>query len=374
MTARVRTVEARTVRVPLPAPTTFATRQVTNRYYTVVRVGTDDGAHGTGFCYGGSLAGGLPTAAVRDALAPVVLGADPHCTAGLWREMYQQTLLHGRTGSVMRALSAVDVALWDRNARAAGLPLWRYLGAVHDDTVPAYASGGYYLDGKDPAELAEEMRGYVAAGFRAVKMKIGRLDPAADAERLAAVREAVGPDVLVMLDANNAWADLPSALRAMRLWEPHDPYWIEEPFSPDDVTNHARLARLTAVPVATGEIEAGRWRFRDLLEADAAMILQTDALVAGGITEFQRVAGTAASFGVTVSPHWFHDLHVHLVAATENARFVEFFPDPRVLNFRLLLDRQVEVREGRLVLPDGPGLGFELDAGAVDRYAVDDWA
>lgn len=129
---------------------------------------------------------------------------------------------------------------------------------MHEDTVPAYASGGYYLEGKGLEQLAEEMRGYLACGFRAVKMKIERLEPAADTERLAAVREAVGPDVLVMLDANNAWRDLPTALRSMALWEPYDPYWIEEPFSPDDVDNHARLAERMPVIVATDEIEAGR--------------------------------------------------------------------------------------------------------------------
>jgi L-alanine-DL-glutamate epimerase-like enolase superfamily enzyme len=370
---RVSTVEARTVRVPLDRPTMFATRRVDARYYVLVRVRTDDGAEGYGFCYAGSGAGELPALAVRSLLAPVVTGQDPHRSAGLWAEMYAEALLHGRTGSVMRALSAIDIALWDRNARAAGLPLWRYLGSVAAESVPAYASGGYYLDGKTPAMLAEEARGYAEAGFTAVKIKVGRLAPAADAERLAAVREAVGPDAFVMLDANNAWSSLPEALRAMRAFEPYDPYWIEEPFSPDDIDNHARLAERTPVPVATGEIEAGRWRHLDLLRRGAAAILQTDAAVAGGITEFRRIAGTAASFGVDVCPHWFHDLHVHLAAAAENVRFVEYFPDDQVLNFRRLLDRQIEVREGRLMLPAGPGLGFGFSADAVDNYATEPW-
>ena len=127
------------------------------------------------------------------------------------------------------------------------------------------------------------------------------------------MREAVGPDVLVMLDANNAWTDLPTALQTMRRFEPYDPYWIEEPFCPDDIDNHARLAQRTPIPVATGEIEAGRWRHKELLDKAAAAILQTDAAVCGGITEFRRIAATAASYGVPIAPHWFHDLHVHLV-------------------------------------------------------------
>jgi L-alanine-DL-glutamate epimerase-like enolase superfamily enzyme len=239
--------------------------------------------------------------------------------------------------------------------------------------VPAYASGGYYLPNKTDAMLADEMAGYVAQGFRAVKMKVGRLDEQSEEHRIAAVREAIGPDVLLMLDANNAWSDLPTALRFMRRYEPYDPYWIEEPFGPDDMDNHARLAMATPVLVATGEIEAGRWRFRDLLEKRAAIILQTDAAVCGGISEFRRIAATAASYGVTMSPHWFHDLHVHLVAATPNARYVEFFPDDMVLNFRRLIDNQLEARDGYLLLPQRPGLGFAFDEQAVARYAVGTW-
>jgi L-alanine-DL-glutamate epimerase-like enolase superfamily enzyme len=371
---KIVSVEARTLRVPLETATAFSNRLVEARYYTLVRVTGDDGVSGIGFCYPGSAAGELATIAVRDLLAPVVVGQDAHRVEGIWTDSYQETLLHGRAGTVMRALSAIDIALWDRNARAAELPLWKFLGAAYADRVPAYASGGYYLDGKGPEDLADEMRSYVEAGFDAVKMKIGRLDPGADAERLAAVREAVGPDVLVMLDANNAWSDLPTALRSMAQWEPYDPYWIEEPFSPDDIENHARLSARTSILVATGEIEAGRWRHKQLLDEQAAAILQTDAAVCGGITEFRRIAATASSYGVTLCPHWFHDLHVHLVASTPNARFVEYFPDDKVLNFRRVVSRQLQVEDGQLLLPEGPGLGFDLDPDAVEALSIDPWA
>jgi L-alanine-DL-glutamate epimerase-like enolase superfamily enzyme len=160
----------------------------------------------------------------------------------------------------------------------------------------------------------------------------------------------------------------------MKRYEPYDPYWIEEPFSPDDIENHAQLAGRTRVAVATGEIEAGRWRFQELLEKRAAMILQTDAAVCGGISEWRRIAASAAGFGVSLCPHWFHDLHVHLVAATPNARYVEFFPDDQVLNFRRLVDTQLEIKNGDLIVPQGPGLGFRFDEKTVDKYAKDDWA
>src|SRR5260370_3190629 len=158
----------------------------------------------------------------------------------------------------------------------------------------------------------------------------------------------------------------------MERFAPCDFYWIEEPFSPDDIDNHARLAKLTRDTVATGEIGAGRWHFKEILEKGAAQILQTDALVCGGVTEWRKIAATASSYGVTVCPHWFHDLHAQLVAATPNARYVEFFPDDQVLNFRRLIDTQLEVRSGMLVLAKTPGLGFRFDENAVARYALKD--
>jgi len=173
-----------------------------------------------------------------------------------------------------------------------------------------------------------------------------------------------------MLDANNAWADLPTALLYCERFEPYSPYWVEEPFSPDDIDNHAKLAAQTSIAIATGEIEAGRWRFKEILEKQAAEILQPDAAVCGGISEWRRIAQTAASYGVTVAPHWFHDLHVHLVASTPNARYVEFFPDDQVLNFRRLINRQLNLKDGDLVLPQAPGLGYEFDDEAVAHYAL----
>lgn len=369
----IKEVKAITVSVPLDNPTSFSNRQVLKRDYALVEITSDSGHKGIGFCYGGSNAGGLVTQAVRELLRPVLVGQETYQVEGLWQKMYQEALLHGRAGSVMRAISIIDTALWDHNARAAGLPLYKLLGAHQLKSVAAYASGGYYLDGKRPEDLANEMRGYVSQGFKAVKLKVGRESLAQEEARLAAVREAVGPEVLVMMDANNAWRDLPSALAFMRMAEPYDPYWIEEPFSPDDIENHRRLAERTPVPVATGEIEAGRWRFKELLDQQAAMILQTDAAVCGGITEFRRITATAASYGIDVCPHWFHDLHVHLVAASPNTPFVEYFADDQVLNFRRLIDTQLVAEDGRLLLPKSPGLGFDFDAESVARYAIGEW-
>lgn len=364
----IESIEVCAAAVPLERVTSFATRTVAVRHYGLVKVRSTDGVEGIGFCYVGSAAGGLLSAAVEQLLAPLLIGKDSYASEGLWQAMYNEALLQGRAGTVMRAISILDTALWDLNARTHGLPLHKYLGANQLDTVPAYASGGYYMEGKTPGHLGEEMAAYVEAGFRAVKMKCGRLSPREEEARVRAAREAIGPDVELMLDINNGWTDVPQALQYLNRLEPYDPYFVEEPFSPDDIDNHARLAVATRIPVVTGEIGYGRWYHKALLEAGAAAILQTDAAVCGGISEWRRIAATAASHGVQMCPHWFHDLHAPLVAATPNARYVEFFPDDQVLNFRRLVDTQLTQRDGRVILHQTPGLGFGFDEREVTKY------
>jgi L-alanine-DL-glutamate epimerase-like enolase superfamily enzyme len=371
--ATIRQIRTAAITIPLDSPIAFARRQVAERHYLVLRLEADDGSTGIGFCYAGHAGSSVAAEAVRVLLAPVVIGADADRIAGIWQRMHHAALLHGRAGIVTRAMSAIDIALWDRQARAAGLPLWKLLGGVADGAVPAYASGGYYAPDKTADDLAQETASYVAAGFSAVKIKVGRAELSEDTRRIAAVREAVGPATLLMLDANNAWSHLTEARRALRQWEAFDPYWIEEPFEPDDMLNHARLVRASNVPVATGEIEAGLSRHRLLAEQGAADILQTDAAVCGGVTEWMRIAAMANAFGLGMAPHWFHDLHVHLVAAVPNALFVEYFPDDSVLNFRRLLDRQLGVANGYLQLPPDPGLGFDFDDNQVSRHSLNGW-
>jgi L-alanine-DL-glutamate epimerase-like enolase superfamily enzyme len=366
--AIIQSIEVCVALVPLDQVTYLANRTVTGRHYGLVKVRSADGVEGIGFCYVGNQAGEIFRVAVEQLLAPVLIGRDSLAVEGLWKDMYQESLLQGRMGTVMRALSALDIALWDLNARTADLPLHKYLGAVELDTVPAYASGGYYVDGKTAEQLGEEMAGFVELGFKAVKMKTGRLSPSGEEARVRAAREAVGDDVELMLDCNNGWVDTVQAMEYLRRMEPFHPYFIEEPFSPDDVESHARLAKLTRIPVATAEIGYGRWYHKQLLDMGAAAILQTDAAVCGGITEFKRIAAMAAGYGVQMCPHWFHDIHAPLVAATPNARYVEFFWDDQVLNFRRLIDRQLEHKDGRVILHQTPGLGFSFDEKQVEKY------
>jgi L-alanine-DL-glutamate epimerase-like enolase superfamily enzyme len=370
-------VRATTVVVPMRDAVSISTRAVPARAYTLVRLGFDDGSSGIGFSQnGGSRFSALASTAVRDLFTPLLLGQDPYRVEGIWSELHQDALHSGRHGAVMRGLSAVDIALWDRNARAAGLPLWRYLGAARTDSVPAYASGGYYYPEDPIGSVAREMAGHRDRGFRAFKMKVAGASLAVDVERVAAVREEIGWDAPLMLDANNKWADdLPAAQRALRAFEPFDPYWIEEPFAAEDVTNHARLAARTDIPLASGELLGGRAAFMRFLEVDAVAYLQPDVGVCGGISEYRRIAATALSFGIPVAPHSLEDLHVHLVATMAAPTFIECFPDPGLHPIKQVIDSQLQVNErGEMALPTRPGLGFEFIDEAIERFSIDGWA
>lgn len=367
---KVRKVDARTVIVPLERPVRIARRLLDRRHYTLTRVTAEDGRVGIGWTLGGAPV----TAFVRSAIAPRVAGADVFETEKIWDELYYETILLGRRGAAVRALSTVDIALWDLKGRLLGVPLAQLLG-VYRDPVPAYASGGYYGDDSDPVRaIEEEAAAWTEAGYAAMKIKVGGLPIEEDVKRAAAVRRVVGDAPKLMLDANNAWRDWRTALAAVRRFEPFGIEWIEEPLPPDDVEGHRRIAEKIDVAVATGEIEATRWGFARLISERAADVLQPDAAVVGGISEWRKIADTAASFDLPVAPHWFSDLHVHCVAAVPNGAWIEHFLDARILNVTKLFARSLEVRDGLAAVPQDPGIGIELDASAVERFAADGWA
>lgn len=365
-------VEARTVRIPVRRPVQVPGGTIDERWYTVVRVRADDDSIGIGWCYVGSRPSSIATQAVREIFAPTLEGRDGAAIGERWNEMYGLATFAGRSGLVMRALSAVDIALWDRAARAAGVALWQYLGG-HCDTTRTYASAGYY-DGSSPDELADQMRVLTEQGFDAVKIRVGRLPVEKDTCRIAAVCDAIGPGVDLMLDATCSWSVASSASHALEAWAPFEPTWIEEPFSPDEVDLLTQLAQESTTPIATGENESGRWRFRELARSGVVSVLQPDATVCGGITEFSRIVEIAELHDLAVAPHWFAELHVQLAAAFDRVSIVEWLPPDGPLNFGELLSRSAQPLAGRLAAPSDPGLGIDFDPVALEHFALDGWS
>jgi L-alanine-DL-glutamate epimerase-like enolase superfamily enzyme len=358
------------VRIPLQRPIRIATREVHGREFVLTFVKTEDGYQGVGYTYAGTVGGTMVRTAVDDVLKPLLLGGDAEFIEYHWAAMFQQGLLVGRRGALLRGISALDIALWDLAAQRAGIPLYRFLGGFQAE-VPAYASGGYYSEGKGTTGLAQEMERYLRAGFDSVKIKVGGVSIEEDAARVKAARNAIGPGVRLALDANNAYKSVAEAIRAARAFEPYDIWWFEEPLAPDNIPGHAEVAGAVSIPVATGEIHAGRWDFRDIITGKAAQILQPDAGVLGGVSEWMKVAHTAASFDLPVAPHWHADLHIHLAGAVSNALVVEyFFLEEDIYNFERILGERIVASGGRIRIPDRPGLGLVLDESALERFAV----
>lgn len=370
---KITDIRTAVVRVPIERPTAIATRQLGAREYILVWIDNDAGQTGVGYTYAGTVGGAATYEFMREAFHPLLIGQDPRLIERHWAAMYQEVLLAGRRGAALRAISAVDIALWDLLGKIAGLPLYRLLGGWADE-VPAYASGGYYRPGDPLDNVRDEVLFYKELGFTDFKIKVGGAAFDVDVDRVRTARETIGPAGRLALDANNAWRWPFEAIRFARAVEDCDIWWLEEPLSPDDIAGHAEIARTLETPVATGEIHATRWDFRDLIAQQAADILQPDANVLGGIGEWMKVAHTAASFNLPVAPHWHANVHAHLVAAAHNSITVEYFAlEQDIYNFERLVtpETRLKVRDGRIPLPDGAGLGIALDEEAVSRWRMD---
>src|SRR2546421_9036185 len=320
---KITEVEALAISIPLRSAVSDAVRLITHRDHLIVRISTEDGLSGEGFTlgYDGSKA---MVSMVETIFRPILEGSDAFESERLWAEMYRQSIQAGRRGAALRAISAIDIALWDLRGKVARLPVMHLLG-VHATRLRCYATGGYYRDGQTLEELVREYRGYAEQGFTAAKLKVGKLTAREDAARLGAIRKALGDDIDILLDANGGWSDSNTAISALRRLEEHRPYWIEEPVRADNVAAMARIAEALDWPVATGELEATRWAFADLLQRKAADILQPDATVVGGIGEWLKVAHMAAAFDVPIAPHYNWDIHTQLVASIPNGLFIEYF-------------------------------------------------
>ncbi|WP_458189562.1 mandelate racemase/muconate lactonizing enzyme family protein [Haladaptatus sp. NG-WS-4] len=366
---KIEEVESLVVSIPLQEPVAFATRVVEERDHTIVYVRTEDGTEGVGYTlgYGGA---DVVAQAIESILVPMIEGEDPRDTARLWRKMFDGTVQIGRKGVMVRAISCIDTALWDIKAKAAGMPLYKLLGG-HADTVPAYASGGYYREGKGLEDLREEMKTYVDRGHDVVKMKVGRKPIEEEVERVRVAREAIGPDRTLLMDANGKWKNKQEAVRACRKFAEYDPYFIEEPVMPDSLDLYHEVNEALDYAVAGGELEFSRYGFADLLREDAVEIVQPDVSVVGGVTEWMRVANMAACHDIPVAPHYNWDLHIQLLAAIENGLWIEYFyRDSDVKAFDDVLEHPVEPEDGMIQLPQRPGHGVELDCDALDEFRM----
>ena len=363
---KITDVKIETYRWPRARPIRNGRYVYTTAGLNVVKIETDEGVTGLG------MGGGVTESeeifrSIGEHLKQTVIGQDPFDTERVWDDMWQPKLV-GRRGLTTRVISAIDIALWDIKGKVAGRPVYKLLGGFADK-VPVYIAGGYYEEGKGLEELAAEMKESVSMGARAIKMKIGGALINEDVERVRVVREAVGPDVQVMVDANCAYRYY-EAIQIARKMEKYDVFWFEEPVNPDDYAGHKLISQATTVPIATGENEYTRYGFRDLIEQRCVAILQPDALIMGGITEFMKVAALAQAHDLPIAPHGNQDIHVHLVAAISNGMTVEYYRGTTDPMWGKMFKKTLKVEDGHVSPPDAPGIGIELNDEALAPYRV----
>jgi D-arabinonate dehydratase len=312
----------------------------------------------------------------------LIVGRSVFEVEAMWDAMFQcadlglanrgiHTLDLANRAIAMQAIAAVDIAIWDTIGKALKQPLSRLLGGFRQ-RVPVIAIGGYYSPGKRDFEFAEELRGYQRAGVAGLKLKVGRLSPAADADRVRFAREVVGSDFLIACDANQAWT-VDEAIRFGQAVRGLNVLWLEEPVVwYDQLHGLPQVRRRGGLPVVAGQGEISRFGCRDLMEAGAVDILNVDATIAGGVTEWRRIAGMASMMGVAMAHHEEPQLSVHLLASIPHGLYVETFPDAERDPLWVELPAVTPtIESGEMHVPQGPGLGIPLRDEAIARYRVD---
>jgi D-galactarolactone cycloisomerase len=345
----------------------------------IVEIETADGITGWGECYGPSA---VAKAYIETQFVPRIIGRDAFDVEVIWEDLYNRIKDYGARGMVTSAMSGIDIALWDIIGKACGQPIHKLIGGAHRTEVTAYATGLYFIDmDRLIEEAVEEARDYVEQGFVAVKMKIGLGDPKLDIRRVAAVREAIGEKVRLMVDANHCFT-VPQAIRLGRELEKLDVEWFEEPISPEDIDGYVEVTRALDMAVAGGENEFTRWGFRDLVVRKAMDIVQPDVCAAGGISECRKIATLASAHGVECVPHaWGSAIGLaatlHFLASLPDQP-PSFRPMPPLLEFEQcenpfrdhLSLEPIKLERGKVQIPTGPGLGIEIDRSVLDRYRV----
>jgi D-galactarolactone cycloisomerase len=343
----------------------------------LVEIETADGIVGWGECYGPSA---VAKAFIDTQLAPRVIGRDPFDVEVVWEDLYNRIKDYGPKGMSIAAISGIDIALWDIIGKTCGKPVHKLIGGAFRTEVDAYATGMYFTDmDRLIPEAVEEAAGYVRDGFRAIKMKIGLGSVPRDIERVRAVREAIGPGIRLMVDANHSLT-VPTAIRMGRALEELDVEWFEEPISPEDLDGYVEVTRALDIAIAGGENEFTRWGFRDAITRKAMDIVQPDVCAAGGITECKKIAAMATAHGVECVPHaWGSAVGlaatIHFLAAIPDQPPC-LFPMPPMLEFEqeenpfrdYLAKEPIRQSGGRVAVPTGAGLGIEVDRAVIDRY------
>ena len=372
---KIAAIETFDLTCPLERPFGWSQGWLDQRSTTLVKVTTDDGLVGWGEGAAASLIDGL--------LAPLLIGQDPMDRAGLWERMFH-ALYNGNNavGLAGSALSALDIALWDLAGKATGLPVCALLGGKVRDKVAVYATGLYYTEGEFPDRLLDEARGYVAAGFKGMKTKVGGLSIAEDVARVRALRDAIGPDIHLMVDANEAY-NATTAIRIGQKLADLDLVWFEEPVNAQDLDAYLEVKAALPMAIAGGENLRTRYEFKPYLTRRAYDIVQPDIMHCGGITEMQRICAMANACGIQVNPHvWGSPVMIaatlHLAATlppcppARNAQpymqepVMEFDRTPSAIRQELCAV-PFDQEDSFVRVPTGPGLGIEVDEEVVER-------
>ena len=372
---RIAAVNTHVLEAPLEEPFAWSFNKTSVRGACLVEIVTEDGTAGWGECFGPPAL----NAAVVGAYKAHLLGADALATEKHWQTLYNTYRDQGQKGLAITALSGVDIALWDLKGKLLGQPVHRLMGGPLRTEVRAYATGTYRRGcGNVEDYISEEVRGYVSEGFSAVKLKIG-FGVEEDARLIAAVRDVIGPRTGLMLDANHGF-DVIEAVALGRRVAKYNIGWFEEPVVPDELDSYVEVRRGQPIPVAGGECEFTRWGFREVLTRRAMDIIQPDTCAAGGLSECKKIADMATAFGVRYVPHvW--GCGIGLAAAMQLLAVLPHTP-PRhtpiepLLEFdrsehpfrQAVLKRELEHKGGVVKVPEGPGLGIEVDRVAVERF------
>jgi D-galactarolactone cycloisomerase len=380
---KITDLQVHVLRSPLAEPFAFSQGWVHHRSATLVEVQTDTGLVGWGEAFAQGLEPPqVAAAAIEHALRPLVLGADPLDIEVLWHRMYHQTRDHGRKGSVIAALSAVDIALWDLAGKHHGLPVHKLLGGAFRTRVQPYATGFYRIKGQGERDrLVQEAHAHREAGFRLMKVKLGYgVDD--DIQVIQAIASAVqGSDVMLMVDTNHAYGRA-EALRLGWVLDEIGVRWYEEPVVPEDIDGYVELRARLRTPIAGGENEHTLYGFRELLGRHAVDIAQPDVGSCGGLTAARHIAVLAQAHGIEVNPHvWGSAVaqaaSLQLIAALPVTHHSLYARAP-VLEYdrsshpfrRELVTQPLELVDGMVEVPAGPGLGIEIRRETIERYRV----